>query len=325
MLLGIRTPAKATSNTSRKVSSFKNSDAIVIRLCNMKSHKMRGNRVSATYLGSICFMKPLVISMLVVLASYSLGHAGQLSNQANFDHSSVRLFQAELKNSAWHAGLEITLPGKWKTYWKVPGDAGIPPDFDWSKSANVASVDIAWPAPRRYYDQAGESIGYKHQVVFPLTVHPVDATKPVSLRLKLFYAVCDEICIPAQAEVGIDITKPQTNPDDMALLDQFSARVPVLDHPRVKIRSVRAEQSAESLALLVNISGVNMSDQTDVFVDGFDLAYFRKPKLAGGSDGKVTYRLIVDGLESLAQLQHKSIDVVVTSGDTALIRRVTIE
>ena len=104
------------------------------------------------------------------------------------------------------AGVEIRLAPGWKTYWRYPGDSGVPPRFDFAGSLNVKSVTVRWPAPQRLADESGTSIGYKHDVVFPLDVVPQDAAKPVVLRLKIDYAVCEKICVPAdgKAELTLD-------------------------------------------------------------------------------------------------------------------------
>ena len=59
------------------------------------------------------------------------------------------------------AGIELRLAPGWKTYWRYPGDSGIPPRFDFAKSRNVKSVTVRWPAPQRLTDESGTSIGYK--------------------------------------------------------------------------------------------------------------------------------------------------------------------
>src|SRR5436309_312013 len=75
------------------------------------------------------------------------------------------------------AGVELQLPEGWKTYWRTPGDAGgVPPTFDWSKSDNLASVKVLYPAPKRFSDRAGDTVGYKGTVVFPVEVIPKDAS-----------------------------------------------------------------------------------------------------------------------------------------------------
>ena len=73
------------------------------------------------------------------------------------------------------AGVELQMPEGWKTYWRSPGDAGgTPPTFDWSKSDNLASANVLYPAPKRFTDRAGDTVGYKGTVVFPVEVTPKD-------------------------------------------------------------------------------------------------------------------------------------------------------
>src|SRR5689334_15797005 len=92
------------------------------------------------------------------------------------------------------AGIEIRLDPGWKTYWRTPGDSGVPPQFDWSKSENIDSVTVLWPAPRKFDDGAGgHSLGYHDQFVLPLRIVAKSADKPVTLRADIDYAVCEKL------------------------------------------------------------------------------------------------------------------------------------
>lgn len=103
------------------------------------------------------------------------------------------------------AGLDLTLAPGWKTYWRSPGDAGIPPEFDWSMSENVKSVRIHWPVPS-VFDAAGMlTIGYHDRVVLPVEVTPVDPELPVRLDVSINLGVCDEICLPAHVELSAEL------------------------------------------------------------------------------------------------------------------------
>ena len=84
---------------------------------------------------------------------------------------------------AYLAGIELTLADGWKTYWRMPGDAGVPPQFDWSGSTNVASVKVLYPAPHRMHEAGAETVGYKTSVVFPVEVVPKDPAQPIDLAL----------------------------------------------------------------------------------------------------------------------------------------------
>jgi len=100
------------------------------------------------------------------------------------------------------AGLSIRLAPGWKTYWRAPGDGGIPPRFNWSGSRNLAGVHVHFPVPE-VMDQNGlRTIGYDGDVVFPLVVAAADASQPVQIRGEIELGVCEEICIPVTLQVS---------------------------------------------------------------------------------------------------------------------------
>src|ERR1700722_1934053 len=105
------------------------------------------------------------------------------------------------------AGIEIRLEPGWKTYWRYPGDSGVPPTLDFAGSENVKSVIMLWPAPEAFADGAGgASIGYHGKVVLPLQIIPNDAAKPSSLHVKLGYAVCGKLCVPTEAHLALTLS-----------------------------------------------------------------------------------------------------------------------
>lgn len=93
------------------------------------------------------------------------------------------------------AGLRLTLKDGWKTYWRTPGEAGIPPNFDWSASENVASVRMLWPRPDVFTSFGMQTIGYSGHVVLPMVVTPKDGTRPIRLALTADLGVCKDICV----------------------------------------------------------------------------------------------------------------------------------
>ena len=103
------------------------------------------------------------------------------------------------------AALEIALDPGWKTYWRAPGEAGIPPLFDWSASRNLADIEIEWPAPELFDSFGLATLGYGGRVVLPLVARAEDPTDPIRLALTLDYGVCAEICVPARADLVLDI------------------------------------------------------------------------------------------------------------------------
>lgn len=99
------------------------------------------------------------------------------------------------------AAIRLTLAPGWKTYWRVPGDAGIPPQFDWSRSVNVARVAVHWPIPSVFDQNGFTSVGYAGEVVMPLEVTP-KGDGEIALGGDVQIGVCQDICIPVWLQVG---------------------------------------------------------------------------------------------------------------------------
>ena len=143
-----------------------------------------------------------VVSMLAGPA-----HAADASPWTEDIHSAFRLIVGANKQGATtlRAGIEIKLQPGWKTYWRYPGDSGVPPRFDFSRSENLAAAKVLYPAPHLYADETGNSLGYKNGVTFPLRVTPKQPDKPVKLRVTLDYAICEKLCVPAQGSAELTL------------------------------------------------------------------------------------------------------------------------
>jgi len=111
------------------------------------------------------------------------------------------------------AGFEIALAPGAITYWRDPGDSGLPPTLDFSASDNVASVEPKFPAPKRMREaDGGEAFGYDGGVIFPLLVKPRDPAKPVALKLDADFAVCEKVCLPAKAHLSLTLPASEESP-----------------------------------------------------------------------------------------------------------------
>jgi DsbC/DsbD-like thiol-disulfide interchange protein len=143
-------------------------------------------------------------------------------------HAAARLIAGSMTKtgdaSFVRAGLEIRLDPGWKTYWRDPGDSGVPPTLDFSGSENVKSVTVLWPAPERFPDGAGgNSIGYLGDIILPLRVIPKDAAREPSVHLKLGYAVCGTLCVPAEASLELALSGDGA---EEKMIEKSEVRVP---------------------------------------------------------------------------------------------------
>jgi DsbC/DsbD-like thiol-disulfide interchange protein len=103
--------------------------------------------------------------------------------------------------------LHLVLAPGWKTYWRSPGDAGVPPSFDWSGSQNLKSVHFHWPRPVVFHLNGMQTIGYHDNLVLPIEVTAKDPSQPVLLRARVDLGVCKDICIPAVFDLSTDLAQ----------------------------------------------------------------------------------------------------------------------
>lgn len=109
------------------------------------------------------------------------------------------------KDGSRLAAVRITLNPGWKTYWRAPGDAGIPPRFDWSGSGNLSGVAVTWPTPQVFSQNGLRSIGYEQEVILPIQIDPKHVNKPIRLKAVLDIGVCRDICVPQRLKVSAKI------------------------------------------------------------------------------------------------------------------------
>jgi DsbC/DsbD-like thiol-disulfide interchange protein len=181
--------------------------------------------------------------------------------------SAVRLVSGANNNGDAHlrAGIEIKMQPGWKTYWRYPGDSGVPPHFDFSGSENLKTATVLYPAPHLFTDETGQSLGYKDRIIFPLVISPQQPGKPVRLRLKADYAVCEKLCVPAEGRAELTLT-PGASSQDSALA-AAEARVPKQVTAAQLGLTVRRTNNGTKPLVAVDL-GAPAGNPIDLFVEG---------------------------------------------------------
>lgn len=260
------------------------------------------------------------VAAAVAAASSLANAADQSTREFSSPYTSLRLLNAGKQSDVWHSGIYITMQKGWKTYWRVPGDGGVPPSFDWAGSENVETIKVMMPLPHRFIDENGEGIGYKTEVVFPVDVKPKDPAKPTRLSLKMFYAVCNDICVPVQAEVKIDIDAKSASASDKFRLRAARAAVPVKDDENhLSVLSLKQVEADGKTSLEISLKGIKSPSQADIFVEADGNSYFRKPELVNQSDEMTTWRIAVDSFGGSLSLAGKSVRLTIADGETGLV------
>lgn len=145
-----------------------------------------------------------------ILACMLALHAIPIAAQGNIivleDVAKVDILPGWRTESGTHmAALRVRLAPGWKTYWRAPGDGGIPPRFDWSGSANLKSVRFHWPVPEVFVANGLQSIGYRTELILPMELIPSGIAEPIALRASVELGVCEEICLPMQVDLSADL------------------------------------------------------------------------------------------------------------------------
>ena len=222
------------------------------------------------------------------------------------------------------AGIEIRMNEGWKTYWRQPGDAGgLAPVFDWSASTNLKSARVLYPMPERIKDPTGQTIGYKKAVVFPVEIVPVDAAKPVALKLALEYGICREICVPAEAKLELAVPPELASmPADLAAAHARVPRKPDqqrADDPRLERAS--AVLAGPAPALTFEISGAPV----EVLVEAPSGSYLPMTRRAGETGGVVRWIVDLKGVEDLADLKGKPLTLTIAGRSGAVETTWTVQ
>jgi DsbC/DsbD-like thiol-disulfide interchange protein len=231
-------------------------------------------------------------------------------------HSAVRLLAGSRSGGVLLGGIAIQLQDGWKTYWRTPGDSGVPPRFDFSKSDNVEAVTVLWPAPMKFDDGAGGfSLGYKKQVVLPLRIVAKNNDKPVTLRANISYAVCDKICIPIEASSELTFSSVASTEDGnlAAALDSVPKPTNIGDPAPVTIRDVRREGAK---LVLVDVSAPETKD-IHLFVEGPTPDWALPiPKLVENSPpGVKRFAFELDGLPPGAKPDGAALKLTLVGGE----------
>jgi DsbC/DsbD-like thiol-disulfide interchange protein len=260
-------------------------------------------------------------------------HATDASAWDGDARSAVRLIAGDTKSvggAPLRAGIEIRLAPGWKTYWRYPGDSGVPPRFDFGGSTNVQQVTVLWPTPHRFEDGSGQSIGYAGGVVLPLQVQAKDATKPVTVRLKVDYAICEKLCVPADGSAELSLAAPATSSSNETPLAAAEARVPKLttvgENTPLAVRSVHEEPGARFTRVIVDVAAPE-GEPVDLFAEGPspEWALPVPMPVAGAPPGLHRFAFDLDGLPPGANPHGAVLTLTAGTGSAAIEVKTKLE
>ena len=272
----------------------------------------------------------LVAALLIATLASVVDAEAAVSAWQRSENSAARLIsaQAALGDGATTLGLQITLAPKWKTYWRDPGDAGFPPTIDWSASTNLASAEMSFPAPRRFFQfESLYTNGYEDEVVFPIVVRAKDPSRPLVVDAAVTYAACAEICIPVDAHLVLVLPPGAAAPSPTAgLVARYLARVP--KPPAAGDPAIVAGEAAGSGAdrvLRVTARANTPLVAPTLFVESGDDLFFTAPETELRDGGReAVFRFQAPEGRRATPLIGQTLTLTLVDGARAIEDRVTI-
>jgi DsbC/DsbD-like thiol-disulfide interchange protein len=268
---------------------------------------------------------PVLVLTWAVPQAWS-GEAGY-GQWADGHASRARLVAGPLVGSGQRiVGVQIELEPGWHTYWRFPGDSGVPPAFDWSGSVNAVDAAVEWPAPKSIGDDFGVSIGYTDEVVFPVVVTPERAGEMVSLALELDYAVCAQVCVPQSSALSLEIDPRQAAPSDaVALVTSYLGRVPHRQSGAAAnpaIGGVTVARDDGGVVLLVEATG---EAPAELYVEGPRPFFFSVARGGtAGAAGQLEFVVHVDGASAPRDLDGAELTATLVSANGAVERSLIV-
>jgi DsbC/DsbD-like thiol-disulfide interchange protein len=277
-------------------------------------------------------MKPTVLWAVAIAAAAAAAVPARPASAAMSDwieqgKARIRLIAAGVgPDGTLSAGIEIELAPGWKTYWRSPGDSGIAPMIDFSGSANLGPVTVAFPVPHRADDGYAVTNVYEDSVLLPVSAPVLDPKKPVELALDLDIGICEKVCVPDHFEASLSVASMTDDPDAAAILDAARASLPGAPEPgRFAVTGVVRDGGSERRPTFNLSAVVPDAPAAEVFVEGPPDWFADVPSLvAGGKDG-ATYRFSFDRLGSKTAIPGAKLRVTILSAGRAIEQWVSLD
>lgn len=215
-------------------------------------------------------------------------------------------------------GVDIHLEPGWHTYWRTPGETGLPPQLNWtdslSESGNLESATLWYPAPVRMEEQGLSTIGYHDDFLLPVTARLRVPGKPLQLKAGLDLLLCKDICLPRHFDLALNIPAGKALPSPEApLLDQWRARVPGSNlASAIAIIDVQRRDTG----ILLTFARKQGAATPDIFVENERNITFAKPEPQEIGPTRASYVLKPAGtLPEGVSLKSLPVTVTIIDGD----------
>jgi DsbC/DsbD-like thiol-disulfide interchange protein len=144
-------------------------------------------------------------------------------------------------------GVELDMPAASKTYWRVPGETGLPTELDFTGSQNISGNQILWPYPQR--DQTDRYLDYVYHGPTLLPVRLTLSAATAQVEVAVVMGVCSDICVPAQARFSLPVDGTKDMPNGLRIRQAMALAPIAWDQPAEPFGSVQYRAADQMLAI----------------------------------------------------------------------------
>ena len=265
--------------------------------------------------------RPLPFAILVAAAIVlAVPATAAISDWSNGAKARMRVLAAGVGDDGkLSAAIEITLPAGWETYWRFPGDAGIPPTLDFTASRNVGAVEVAFPVPKRKNDGFLVTNIYTNRVVLPVSATVPDPKAAVDLAVSVDLGVCQIVCIPDHVQARLLVPAGKTDAVAAKTIADARALLPGMPQPGVLAVDgvTRSGGTDKRPQFQVAITAPDAGKAT-VFVETPNDWFPDAPALISQSGNKAVFGVNVDRLTAKTALEGATFRVTIAAGNRSV-------
>jgi len=212
--------------------------------------------------------------------------------------------------------LEIRLSPGWHSYWRSPGDSGLPPRFNWDASENIEKAEVFFPAPKRFDELGLTTFGYDGDLMLPMEISLKEPNKGAKLNMRLDTMVCRDICIPQTLDLTMEIPAGDgAQSKNVRLIDFAKTKIPQeKDTSNLKIENITVGPDA----IVVNAYSQRGFDNSDIFVEVGEYSLTSKPDFTVPTDDSRRSMIVVPVSDIIKEeygssdIPYAGIDITVT-------------
>ncbi|AMM18591.1 hypothetical protein AX768_30670 (plasmid) [Burkholderia sp. PAMC 28687] len=269
----------------------------------------------------VAVLRALFISAAYLAATATQANAAA-SDWVGDQRGEVRLVTAaeSVNGNPIEAGLEFRYPPGWHGYWRTPGDAGIAPIFDWSKSMNVRDPSVSWPAPSRLVVSGLQNSVYQGRFILPVGLKLIDQHAKARIAVSIDYAACSNICVPKHADLSLDLPtgSGEASPQAAAIAAAKATVPSSLANSGIQVTRSETEGTGARKRLLLTLRSTSEPLRSpDLFIEGAGEGLPAAPHVRLSDGGRIA-TLVASIPSGSSSTNGKSLVLTVVDGARAV-------